>query len=144
MQSQPSCWPLSEKLGGGSHCSLGQVRWSAALGALMSPVTSHPNPLATTVNPMAWNPPRIMMRIIDVVAGNPYVAPSVPLPMPRVPNVIATWRRWHCLNPSRRRSDAHNNLGSHGLGGQTYHGPSNHQSSNRTKERETFQSVAHI
>ena len=61
---------------------------------LVSPVTVHPKPAAATVNPMAWDPSLVTMRIIDVVAGNPYVISSVPPPMPGVPKVIvAGWRR---------------------------------------------------
>jgi hypothetical protein len=111
---------------------------------IVSPVTLHPKPAAATVNPMAWDPSPVTMRIIDVVAGNPYVISSVPPPMRGVPKVIvAGWRRDR-LDPGWRWSYVDNDFGSNGFGRQAHHAPGNHQPCDGAGEPDTFQQLAHI
>ena len=77
----------------------------------MAPVSFNPIPPAVMLNPMSRNPVCVMVRIMNVMARDPDVAPSVPSPVTRIPNVIwAGRRRRRRLNPARRRSNSHNDL----------------------------------
>ena len=71
----------------------------------MPPVAFNPIPPSTPIDPVTRNPPRIMVRIVNIVARNPDIAPSIPSPVPGIPNVIATGRWWYGFNSCRRRSN---------------------------------------
>ena len=94
----------------------------------MPPVAFDPIPPAVTLNPVAGNPLCIMVVLMDVVAGNPDVAMSVPSPVTRVPDVISIRGRWDRLYPDRRRRDLDNNLLRRRLGGDGQNASGNDQS----------------
>jgi hypothetical protein len=91
------------------------------VGVLMPPVAFDPIPPSTSVDPVTRNPFGIMVRIVNVVAGNPNIAASVPPPVSRIPNMIVA-RRWRRgLNPYCRRGHPDNNFICRRLGRQAQH-----------------------
>ena len=78
---------------------------------LVTPVPFDPIPAASPIDPVARNPPRIMVGTLHIVSGNPNVGPSVPLPMTRIPNVLSTRRGRHAFIPWWWRTNPNNNVG---------------------------------
>jgi hypothetical protein len=91
------------------------------VGVLVPPVAFDPIPPSTSVDPVTRNPFSIMVRIVNVVAGNPNIAASVPPPVSRIPDVVVA-RRWRRgLNPYCRRGNPDNNFICRRLGRQAQH-----------------------
>ena len=109
----------------------------------MPPVAFNPIPPSTPVDPMARNPVRIMVRILNVVARNPNIAPSVPPPVPRIPNVIVTRRGWHGLNPDCGRGNPDNNFLCRRPGRQAQH-VADHYHPGKSTDRARDPLITHI
>jgi len=74
-------------------------------------VSFDPIPAASPIHPVPRNPFRIVVRIADIVAGDPDIASAVPTPVARIPDVRPARGRGRRFNPHRRR-------GSHLLAGE--------------------------
>jgi hypothetical protein len=104
------CWATLSDAGRPDSDGAPELRPISARFLLVAPVSFNPVPPTVMLNPVSWNPVCVMMRIMNVVARYPDVAPSVPSPVARIPNVIRAGR-WRCrLNPDRGRSGPHNDL----------------------------------
>jgi hypothetical protein len=73
-------------------------------------MTRDPVPSAPTENPSTRNPVAVIARIADIVARDPHVPASVPVPVSWVPNIMTSRRRRNGLNYSRRRGDSDDDL----------------------------------
>ena len=80
----------------------------------LAPVAFDPDIAATAMGPVSLHPTRMRMRWLSVVAGNPYVAATVPAMVAGLPDpVTMLWRRGgnHFDRARRRRADADDDLG---------------------------------
>jgi hypothetical protein len=109
----------------------------------MPPVAFDPIPPSTSVDPVTRNPFGIMVRIVNVVAGNPNIAASVPPPVSRIPNMIVARRWWRGLNPYCRRGNPDNNFICRRLGRQAQH-TADHYYPGKSTARASNPVITHI